>query len=81
MPCQALLFSDEALMQLVGFNAQQVRDGVCQRGAPSGRPRASQGRFAQIPWPTILEVARAGPGGSSMGRFVPWPRPGPLGRR
>jgi hypothetical protein len=29
----ALLFSDEALMQLVGFNAQQVRHGVCQRGA------------------------------------------------
>lgn len=28
-----LLFSDEALMQLVGFNAQQVRQGVCQRGA------------------------------------------------
>src|ERR687887_671352 len=29
----SLLFSDEALMQLVGFNAQQVRHGVCQRGA------------------------------------------------
>ena len=29
----ALLFSDEALMQLVGFNAQHVRQGVCQRGA------------------------------------------------
>jgi Transposase DDE domain len=29
----ALLFSDEALMRLVGFNAQQVRRGVCQRGA------------------------------------------------
>jgi hypothetical protein len=28
-----LLFSDEALMQLVGFNAQQVRQGICQRGA------------------------------------------------
>src|SRR6266545_7664747 len=28
----SLLFSDEALMQLVGFNAQQVRQGVCQRG-------------------------------------------------
>ena len=28
-----LLFSDEALMRLVGFNAQQVRQGVCQRGA------------------------------------------------
>jgi hypothetical protein len=30
-----LLFSDEALMQLVGFNAQQVRQGICQRGAPT----------------------------------------------
>jgi hypothetical protein len=29
----ALLVSDEALMRLVGFNAQQVRQGVCQRGA------------------------------------------------
>jgi hypothetical protein len=29
----ALLFSDEALMQLVGFNAQQIRQGICQRGA------------------------------------------------
>jgi Novel STAND NTPase 1 len=29
----SLLFSNEALMQLVGFNAQQVRHGVCQRGA------------------------------------------------
>jgi Transposase DDE domain len=28
-----LLFSDEAMMQLVGFNAQQVRQGICQRGA------------------------------------------------
>ena len=29
----SLLFSDEALMRLVGVNAQQVRHGVCQRGA------------------------------------------------
>ena len=29
----SLLCSDEALMQLVGFNAQQVRQGICQRGA------------------------------------------------
>src|SRR5215510_9598169 len=35
-----LLFSDEALMRLVGFNAQQVRHGVCQRGAAKRqRPR------------------------------------------
>ena len=39
----ALLFSDEALMQLVGFNAQQVRDGVCQRGRPSGKGSGTQG--------------------------------------
>jgi Transposase DDE domain len=29
----SLLFSAEALMQLVGCNAQQVRQGICQRGA------------------------------------------------
>jgi hypothetical protein len=29
----SVLFSDEALMQLVGFNAQQVRQGICQRVA------------------------------------------------
>jgi Transposase DDE domain len=29
----SLLCSDAALLQLVGFNAQQVRQGVCQRGA------------------------------------------------
>jgi hypothetical protein len=28
-----LLFSDEALMPWVGCNAQQVRQGICQRGA------------------------------------------------
>jgi Transposase DDE domain len=37
-----LLFSDEALMRLVGFNAQQVRQGVCQRGAATRQgPRAT----------------------------------------
>jgi hypothetical protein len=33
----SLLCSDEALMQLVGFNAPQVRQGVCQRGAGQQR--------------------------------------------
>jgi hypothetical protein len=38
----ALLFSDEALMPWVGFNAQQVRHGVCQRGAAKRqRPRTA----------------------------------------
>jgi hypothetical protein len=38
----ALLFGDEALMRLVGFNAQQVRQGVCQRGAAIRRgPRTA----------------------------------------
>jgi hypothetical protein len=43
--------SDEALMPLVGFNAQQVRQGICQRGAPRGRVSGSQGRSARTPWP------------------------------
>ena len=38
----ALLFSDEAMMHLVGFNAHQVRHGVCQRGAAKRqRPRTA----------------------------------------
>jgi DDE family transposase len=39
----ALLFSDEALMRLVGFNAQQVRQGVCQRGAATRRGPRTEG--------------------------------------
>jgi hypothetical protein len=49
----SLLFSDEALMQLVGFNAHQVRAGVCQRGGLSVSRRGRRARFVQIRWPTI----------------------------
>ena len=38
-----VLFSDEALMQLVGFNAQQVRQGICQRGATKRQGARSPG--------------------------------------
>jgi hypothetical protein len=39
----ALLCSDEALMRLVGFKAQQVRHGVCQRGAATRQgPRTTE---------------------------------------
>ena len=38
----SLLCSDEALMQLVGFNAPQVRQGVCQREAASNNASGSQ---------------------------------------
>jgi Transposase DDE domain len=38
-----LLFSDEALMRLVGFNAQQVRHGVCQRGAAQRQGPRTEG--------------------------------------
>ena len=38
-----LLFSDEAVMQLVGFNAQQVRQGICQRGATKRQGERSPG--------------------------------------
>lgn len=39
----ALLFSAEALMRLVGFNAQQVRHGVCQRGAAKRQGPRTEG--------------------------------------
>jgi hypothetical protein len=39
----SLLFSDEALMQLVGFNAQQVRQGICQRGTTKRQGERSPG--------------------------------------
>ena len=39
----ALLFSDEALMRLVGFNAHQVRQGVCQRGAAKRQGPRTEG--------------------------------------
>jgi hypothetical protein len=45
----ALVFSDEALMQLVGFNAQQVRHGVCQRGAAKRRQPRTEGPMCPDP--------------------------------
>jgi hypothetical protein len=38
-----VLFSDDALMQRVGFNAQQVRRGICQRGATKRQGERSLG--------------------------------------
>jgi hypothetical protein len=48
----ALLFTDEALMQLVGFNAPQVRHGVCQRGAAKWQRPRTEGPMCPVPWPT-----------------------------
>jgi hypothetical protein len=48
-----LLFSDEALMRLVGLNAQQVRQGICQRGTPRGRASGCLDQSARTPWPTL----------------------------
>src|SRR5262245_18989294 len=38
-----LLLSDEALMQLVGFTARHVRQGVCQRGATTRQRERTPG--------------------------------------
>jgi hypothetical protein len=46
------LFSDEALMRLVGFNAHQVQHGARQRGRPSAKGPARKGSSVQRPWPT-----------------------------
>jgi hypothetical protein len=45
----ALLFSDEALMRLVGFNAHQVRHGVCQRGAAKRQQPRTEGPICPEP--------------------------------
>jgi hypothetical protein len=45
----ALLFSDEALMRLVGFNAHQVRHGVCQRGAAKRQGPRTEGPICPEP--------------------------------
>jgi hypothetical protein len=45
----ALLCSDEALRPLVGFNAQQVRQGVCQRGAAKRQGERSPGPIGPDP--------------------------------
>jgi hypothetical protein len=42
-----LLCSDEALMPLVGFNAQQVGEGVCQRGATTRPGERAPGPICQ----------------------------------
>jgi hypothetical protein len=42
-----LLFSNEALMQLLGFNVQHERQGVCQRGPRNGRGSGPCGRSAR----------------------------------
>jgi hypothetical protein len=45
----ALLLSDEALMRLVGFNAQQVRPGVCQRGRTKRQGERTPGPMCPHP--------------------------------
>ena len=49
----ALLCSDEALMRLVGFNAHQVRYGVCQRGAAQRQGPRLPGLSARTRWRII----------------------------
>jgi hypothetical protein len=76
----ALLFSEEAMMCLVGFNAHQVRHGVCQarrgqavasthhRAHMSGHPGSQHGE-AESAGPGGL-VQRGHPGGGWRGSWV-----------
>ena len=60
----SLLFSDEALMQLVGFNAQQVRQGICQRGATKRQGERLPGPICPDTLAkNIVQVELAGSGG------------------
>jgi hypothetical protein len=44
-----VLFSDEALMQLVAFNDQQVCQGLCQRGATKRQGTRTPGPIGPDP--------------------------------
>jgi hypothetical protein len=55
----ALLCSDAVLMRLVGCNAQQVRQGVCQRGAATRQgPRTAGPMCADTLADTIVKLNR-----------------------
>jgi hypothetical protein len=78
----SLLCSDEALMPWVGCKAQQVRQGLGQRGRRGGRGSGSQARAAQTPWPTISSSGTCGTWRPcAMGACGPWRRPGALAPR
>jgi hypothetical protein len=47
----SLLFSDEVLMQLVGFNAQQVPRASVRAGRRHGKGSGCSGRCARTLWP------------------------------
>jgi hypothetical protein len=60
-----LLFSAEVLRQLVGFNAQRVRQGMCQRGATTRPPSEPD-----LPGGSVQEYRQAECVGA--GGLVPW---------
>ena len=45
----SLLYSDEAIMQLVDFNAQQVRQAICRRGATKRQGESVPGPICPDP--------------------------------
>jgi len=47
LPCW--LYSDEALLPLVGCNAQPVRQGICQRGASKRQGERASGPLGPAP--------------------------------
>jgi hypothetical protein len=54
----ALLCSDAALMRLVGFKAQQVRQGVCQRGAATRQGPRTTGPSCPEAWAAHIVTLR-----------------------
>jgi hypothetical protein len=50
----ALLCSDEALMPLVGSNAQPMRQGVCQRGAATRPGERTPGPLSPETWANTI---------------------------
>jgi hypothetical protein len=77
------LFSDEAFMRLVGFNARQVRQGICQRGATKRQGEQPPGPMC--PATLAKNIAkwhlRELEAMFNGAPFRPWLRPASLGGR
>jgi hypothetical protein len=75
------LFSDEALMRLVGFKAQQVRHGVCQWGAAQRQGPRTTGPICPDAWAdTIVKLHGRDLEALVNGASAPWRRPGGVPR-
>ena len=82
-PCPACCAAMRRVMQLVGFKAQQVRQGVCQRGRTTRQGERTPGPMGPDTLANNMGAVQLCVTWQpcSTGCFGPWPRPGSCGKR